>query len=352
MLHKERNAVIVHLLLCPKWRHNDGKKRPLARKGECMDLRTSPKGKPGPLGRLLQDFKVHWVLWLMILPTIVFFVIFSYAPMSGIYFAFTKYQFSKGYFGSPFVGLQNFEYLFKSGILWELTRNTLLYNIAFIIFGNLMQIICAVFLNDLRSRAFVKVSQTIIFLPYFISMVLVGVFAYNLFNIDNGFINSMLVAVGAEKYNFYLEPNIWPLLIVIIHVWKGLGYGSIIYLSTLTGINPEYYESARIDGATKWQQIRYITLPMLMPTAALLIMFSLGGIMKGQFELFYQLVGRNGILFKTTDIIDTYVYRSLTVNFDVGMGTAAGLYQSLFGFIFVMVVNWLVRRNNEAYALF
>jgi len=302
--------------------------------------------------RFFQDLRRHWVLWLMILPAIVFFLIFSYAPMSGIYFAFTKYQFNLGYFGSPFVGVSNFQYLFRSGILWQLTRNTLLYNLAFIFFGNLVQIVCAIFLNDLRSRSFVKFSQTIIFLPYFISMVLVGVFAYNLFNIDNGFLNSFFVAVGLPKYNFYLQPVIWPLLIIVIHVWKGLGYGSIIYLSTLTGISPEYYESARIDGAAKWQQLRYITLPMLAPTAALLVMFSLGGIMKGQFELFYQLIGRNGILFRTTDIIDTYVYRSLTVNFDVGMGTAAGLYQSVFGFVFVMAVNGIVRRRHEDYALF
>ncbi len=317
-----------------------------------METKGLARKTPGAPLRFLQSIRQHWVLWLMILPTIAFFVVFSYVPMSGIYFAFTKYQFNLGYFGSPFVGLANFQYLFKSGILWDLTRNTLLYNIAFIFFGNLVQIICAIFLNDLRSRPFVKISQTIIFLPYFISMVLVGVFAYNLFNIDNGFINTFLVSVGLPKYNFYLKPGIWPFLIIVIHVWKGLGYGSIIYLSTLSGINPEYYESARIDGGTKWQQIRYITLPMLAPTAALLVMFSLGGIMKGQFELFYQLIGRNGILFKTTDIIDTYVYRSLTVNFDVGMGTAAGLYQSVFGFIFVMAVNWIVRRRHEDYALF
>ncbi len=149
-----------------------------------------------------------------------------------------------------------------------------------------------------------------------------------------------------------MAPKVWPFIIIFAHVWKGLGYGTIIYLSSLTGINPEYYETARIDGATKWQQIRYITMPMLMPTIALLIMFSLGSIMKGQFELFYQLIGRNGVLYAATDIIDTYVYRSLMVNFNIGMGTAAGLYQSVFGFVFVMTVNWLVRRYEPSYALF
>jgi putative aldouronate transport system permease protein len=302
--------------------------------------------------RFCHDLVQHRTLWLMILPTLIFFLIFSYLPMTGIYFAFTEYKFQLGYFGSPFVGLKNFEFLFKSGILGSLTVNTVLYNLAFIFFQNLCQVVCAIFLNDLRSRRFVRITQTLIFLPYFISMVLVGVFAYNLLNIDNGILNTLFRSFGMESFNFYMTPGVWPLIIIFAHVWKGLGYGTVIYLSSLTSINPEYYETARIDGATKWQQIRYITLPMLMPTIALLMMFSLGGIMKGQFELFYQLVGRNGVLYAATDIIDTYVYRSLMVNFNIGMGTAAGLYQSVFGFVFVMAVNWLMRRLEPSYALF
>ena len=197
-----------------------------------------------------------------------------------------------------------------------------------------------------------KTSQSIIFLPYFISMVLVGLFAYNLFNIDNGFVNTALSALGLSKYNFYNSPQAWPPIIVAVNVWKGLGYGSIVYLSAITTIDSQFYEAARIDGATKWQQIRYVTLPILKPTIALLLMFSLGGILKGQFELFYQLVGTNGLLYSTTDIIDTYVYRSLTVNFDVGMGSAAGVFQSVFGFILIVVVNTIVKHKNEEYALF
>lgn len=288
----------------------------------------------------------------MILPTLVFFVVFSYLPMAGAYFAFTKYDFRKGYFASPFVGFANFEYLFRSGILGALTVKTLLYNIAFILLGNLCQIVCALFLNDLGSRKFVRVSQTVIFLPYFISMVLVGVFSYNLLNIDNGFINTALRALGAQPFNFYMTPGVWPFIIVIAHVWKGLGYGMIIYLSALTGIDQEIYQAARIDGANKWQQITGITIPLLKPTAILLIMFSLGSVMKGQFDLFYQLVGKNGVLYDMTDIIDTYVYRSLTVNYNIGMSSAAGLYQSVFGFVLVMTVNALVRRHEASYALF
>lgn len=302
--------------------------------------------------RLLQDFRDHKVLWLMFLPIILFFVVFSYIPMVGIYLAFTRFDFNLGFFQSPFVGLKNYEYLFKSGILLSLVRNTILYNLAFLFLGNLFQLACAVFLSDLKNRAFVKTSQSIIFLPYFISMVLVGLFAYNLFNIDNGFVNTALSALGLSKYNFYNSPQAWPPIIVAVNVWKGLGYGSIVYLSAITTIDSQFYEAARIDGATKWQQIRYVTLPILKPTIALLLMFSLGGILKGQFELFYQLVGTNGLLYSTTDIIDTYVYRSLTVNFDVGMGSAAGVFQSVFGFILIVVVNTIVKHKNEEYALF
>lgn len=307
---------------------------------------------PGFLKRFLTDLRRHYILWLMISPAILFFVVFNYLPLAGIYFAFERYDFNLGYFRSPYIGFENFAYLFKSGILTSLTIKTILYNIAFIFCGNLCQVICALFLNDLRCKKFVRSAQTIIFLPYFISMVLVGVFAYNLFNIDNGFINTLLVSVGSEKINFYMTPSVWPVIIVIIHVWKGLGYGTIIYLSALTGIDPDLYDAARIDGAGKWGQIRYVTLPLLKPTVILLVLFSLGSIMKGNFELFYQLIGKNGVLYDMTDIIDTYVYRALMVNYNVGMSSAAGLYQSVFGFVLVVTVNWLVRRYESTYALF
>lgn len=299
--------------------------------------------------RMLQKNKT---LWLMITPTILYFVIFAYIPMAGIWLAFTKFDFRLGFFKSPFVGLKNFEYLFKSGILTRLLRNTILYNLAFLIGGNLAQMAAAVFLSDLKNKKFVKISQNVIFLSYFISWVLVGLFAYALFNVDNGVINSVLRSLGLKEYNFYLKPNAWPPIIIFFQIWKGLGYGSVIYLSVITGIDQSIYESARIDGATKWQQVRYITLPMIKPTFILLIMFNLGSILKGQFQLFYQLVGNNGVLFNTTDIIDTFVYRSLTVNFDIGMGSAAGVFQSVFGCILVLSVNALVKKINEDLSLF
>ena len=301
---------------------------------------------------LLDSFRQHKVLWIMLIPALVYFIVFCYTPMAGIWLAFTRFDFRLGFFGSPFVGLDNFQYLFKSGILWHLVRNTVLYNLAFLIIGNILQIVCAIFLSELMNKLFVKISQSVIFLPYFISMVLVGLFSYALFNVDNGLINTVLRSLGLQDYNFYLNANAWPPIIIAFQVWKGLGYGSIIYLSVISGIETDYYEAARIDGATKWQQIRYLTLPMLKPTFMLLFMFNLGSILKGQFQLFYQLIGDNGLLYSTTDIIDTYVYRALTVNFDIGMGSAAGVFQSVFGFVLVITVNAIVRKLNKEYALF
>ena len=304
--------------------------------------------KPGLYHRFLKNK----ALWLMLTPVIAYFIIFAYIPMVGVWLAFTKFDFRLGFFKSPFVGLKNFDYLFKSGIFGRLLRNTILYNLAFLLVGNIVQIICAVFLGEIKNKRFVKVSQSVIFLPYFISYVLVGLFSYALFNIDNGVINTIFRSLGFVEYNFYLKPQVWPSIIVTIQIWKGLGYGSVVYLSVISGIDQEIYESARIDGATKWQQISHITLPMIKPTFILLVMFNLGSILKGQFQLFYQLVGNNGLLYNTTDIIDTYVYRSLTVNFDIGMGSAAGVFQSVFGCILVLTVNALVKHFNEDLALF
>lgn len=304
-------------------------------------------GKSG----FMREFSRNKVMFLMIAPTLLFFIVFSYIPMVGVYYAFTKFDFDGGLFGSEFIGLKNFEFLFKSGILWDLTKNTVLYNLAFIILGNIMQIICAIFLAQLASKWFKKTAQSLMFLPYFLSWVLVGAFVFNLFS-DLGVVNSVLRQLGLESYDFYLQTAPWKYIIVFFNIWKGLGYGTVIYLAAIMGISDEYYEAAKIDGANIFQQIRRITLPLLMPTFILLIMFSLGGILKGQFDLFYQIIGNNGMLYEATDIIDTYVFRSLTVNFDIGMGTAAGLYQSFFGFVLIMTVNYIIKKTHEEYALF
>ncbi|MFE4713410.1 MULTISPECIES: sugar ABC transporter permease [Paenibacillus] len=302
-------------------------------------------------GGLIRELNRNKVLFLMVAPTLLFFIVFSYIPMVGVYYAFTKFDFDGGLFGSEFIGLKNFEFLFKSGILWDLTKNTVLYNLAFIILGNIMQIICAIFLAQLTSKWFKKTAQSLMFLPYFLSWVLVGAFVFNLFS-DLGVVNSVLTQLGLQTYDFYLQTAPWKYIIVFFNIWKGIGYGTVIYLAAIMSISEDYYEAAKIDGANIFQQIRRITLPLLMPTFILLIMFSLGGILKGQFDLFYQIIGNNGMLYEATDIIDTYVFRSLTINFDIGMGTAAGLYQSFFGFVLIMTVNYIIKKTHEEYALF
>lgn len=288
----------------------------------------------------------------MIVPALIFFAVFSYIPMVGIYYAFTKFDFNLGMFKSPFVGMDNFKFLFKSGTLTTLVRNTVLYNLAFILIGNFLQMLCAVLISQVPGKLFRKSAQSMMFLPYFISWVLVGAFAYTLLNSDYGVINGMLKQLGMQPYEFYMNAAPWKYIIVGFSVWKGLGYGMVVYLAAIMGISDEYYEAAKMDGANIYRQIQHITLPLLMPTFILLILFSLGGILKGQFDLFYQLIGSNGLLYDATDIIDTYVYRSLAVNFDIGMGTAAGLFQSFFGFVLVMTVNFIVKRTREDYALF
>ncbi len=288
----------------------------------------------------------------MVSPVIVFFFINSYLPMVGIYYAFTRFDFNGGLFGSPFIGLENFKFLFQSGTILKITTNTILYNLAFILLGNFLQVFVAILLSELPGKIFVKFTQSAMFLPYFVSYVIVGVLVYNLFNYESGLVNSTLKQLNLQPFDAYSTPGIWKYVLVALYIWKQLGYGTVIYLAAIMGINSEYYEAAKIDGANIFMQIRHITIPMLVPTFILLFLFSLGSIMRGQFDLFYQVIGSNGLLFDATDIIDTYVFRALRMNFDIGMGTAAGLYQSVFGFIIIIVVNTLIKRRHEEYALF
>ncbi|KTD84928.1 sugar ABC transporter permease [Paenibacillus etheri] len=310
-------------------------------------LRTTRK-KKGLINELLHNR----VMFLMLLPTLIFFLVNSYFPMVGIYYAFTQFDFNSSMFNSKFVGLQNFEFLWRSGTLVKLTMNTIGYNIAFIVLGNVLAIACAILLSELNGKWFKKISQSVMFLPYFVSFVILSVIVYNLFNYDSGFLNTMLTQFGLDPVDVYSKPWAWIFLIIIFYLWKNLGYSMVIYLAAITGISDEYYEAAKIDGANIFQRIWYITVPMLKSTFVVLLLFALGSIMKGQFDLFYQLIGNNGLLYNTTDILDTYVYRSLKVTFDVGMATAAGVYQSLFGFVLIMTVNYIIRKINDDYALF
>lgn len=301
---------------------------------------------------LLHEIKKNRLLFLMILPVVLYVLLFNYAPMVGIILAFKKFNYTQGIFKSPWVGISNFRFLVKGGVLWRTTRNTVLYNLAFMVIDVFAQMGVAIMLNEITQKWFKKLNQSLMFLPYFISFVLVQSIAYAIFNYDYGMLNNLIASLGGEKVSIYTTAKYWPWILTFFHVWKGLGYGVVVYMAAITGISSEYYEAATLDGATKAQQIRYITMPLLKPTAITLMLFAVGRIMKGQFELFYQLVGKNGLLYETTDIIDTYVFRSITQTFDPGMSTAAGLYQSVFGFVLIMTVNTIIKKVQPDYALF
>ena len=300
----------------------------------------------------IEEVRRNWILFLFLIPCFVFFLINNYLPMAGIYFAFTQFNFRDSLFASPFVGFKNFEFLLHSEIA-HLTVNTILYNLVFIVVGNILQIFFAILISQVTNKYLKKTSQTMIFMPYFVSYVILRVLVFNMFEYDVGLFNNFMTSIGQSKVDFYNTPSYWPWIITLFYLWKNIGYGMVVYLATITGISSDYYEAAQIDGANIYQQIRYITIPLLKPTFIILLLYALGGIMKGQFELFYQLVGNNGTLFSTTDIFDTYVYRITTTQpLSMGLGTAAGLFQSLFGFIVIILTNFLIKRKNPEYALF
>ena len=304
--------------------------------------------KPSVLRLIVQNR----TLILMCVPAIVFFFVFSYMPMPGAYIAFTNFQYNKGIWHSPFVGLNNFKFLFSSGQLTLLLRNTILYNLAFIILGNVLQLTFAILLNEVRSAGFKKTTQSLMFLPYFISDVLVSLLVYNLLNYDYGFISNLVRALGGEMPKVYQMAGAWPFIIILVNLWKGTGYGTVVYFAAITGMDSSMLEAAQIDGANGFQRIRYIILPTLKPTVIILFLFAIGGILKGNFGLFYNLVGNNSMLFNTTDIIETYVYRSMMNSFNFSQSSAVGLFQSVVGFFIVLAANAFVKHLDPDYALF
>jgi len=293
------------------------------------------------------------VLLLMCLPAMLFFLVFSYIPMPGVYIAFTDFNYAKGIFGSNFVGFDNFTFLFTSGKIAMLTRNSLLYNLAFILLGNTLQIFVAILLNEILGKRFKKITQTFMFLPYFISAVLVALLLYNLLNYDYGFVNSIIKMFNGNPIKVYSNKNVWPFIIVLVTLWQQTGYGSIIYFAAIMGIDTEMIEAAKVDGVNAFQKIRFIILPNLKPTIVILLLFAMGSIIKGNFGLFYNIIGSsNSALFPTTDIIETFVFRSMMNNFNFKQASAVGLYQSIFGFSLVMTCNWIVKKIDADYALF
>ncbi len=292
-------------------------------------------------------------LWLIALPGIIYFIINNYIPMAGIFLAFKKYSFAKGVFKSPWCGFDNFKFLFQTKDAWIMTRNTILYNVAFIVLGTIIAIAVAIMLNELGRKSRVKLYQAVLLLPNLLSWVVVGFIVYAFLNADTGFINNtVLPALGMEPITWYANTKPWPVLLFIVNMWKNLGYQSIVYMAALAGIDRSLYEAASVDGAGKMRQIFQITLPLLKPTVITLVLMSVGRIFYSDFGLFYQVPQNSGALFPVTQTIDTYVYRGLMKLNDVGMSSAAGLYQSVVGFILVLAANWSVRRLDSDNALF
>lgn len=289
---------------------------------------------------------------LMLLPAVVYTLVFSYYPMTGIVMAFKKYNYAGGIWKSPWNGIENFKFFFKSGQAFTVTRNTVLYNILFIIVGTFTQIAVAVFLTEIHGKKFRKVSQSMMFLPYFISWVIVGVMAFNIFSSDYGFLNRIITALGGQKIAFYTTPKMWPFILLFFNIWKGVGYGSVMYLAAIMGIDTSIYEAASIDGANVFQRIFNVTIPSIMPTVVILFLMSIGGIFKGNFDMFYNLVGSNGLLYDYTDVIDTLTFRALISSNDFGMSAAIGLFQSVLCLITVLIANKLVSVYDKDYSLF
>ena len=299
-----------------------------------------------------QELKKNHALFVMLIPATLFTLVFMYLPMSGLVLAFKNYRFDLGVFGSEWNGFENFRYLFASGTGWLITRNTILYNLLNLITSQLLAVILAVFITEITNVIFKKLTQSIIFLPYFISWVIVGTFVYALFNYETGLLNEIVTSLGFDPINLYEMPGVWKYIICCFNAWKWCGYNSVIYIAAILGVDAETYEAASIDGATIFQRIRLITLPCIRQTLVTMILLQIGRILRGDFEMFYQIVGSNGQLYEATDVIDTYVFRSLLQSSNMGMSAAAAFYQSLLCFVIIMVVNTIVKRIDEDYALF
>jgi putative aldouronate transport system permease protein len=288
----------------------------------------------------------------MLLPAVLYFTVFSYLPMAGIIVAFKRYDYRGGIFGSPWIGFDNFKFLFINGGILNVARNTVLYNAAFILINNSIQILMAIMLTELGGKVFKKISQTVMFLPYFISWVVVGTFVYNIFGYEYGFLNNFLTSLGMEPVNVYDKPVAWVLIILFFCFWKSIGYGSVMYLAAIAGIDREIYEAADIDGCNILQRIVHITLPSLIPTVIILVLLSIGNIFRGDFSMFYQIVGQNSLVYSHTDVIDTFVTRSLMETKEFGMTSAAGLIQSVLCFLIINLANLTVRKFDKGYALY
>lgn len=300
------------------------------------------------------ELKKSRTLLLMLLPAAVTIFIFAYLPMGGMILAFKNFNYRDGIWGSPWTEgiFDNFQFFFLSGKAFSVTANTFLYNLSFIAVNTGLAVLFAIILSEAGNKYFKKITQSAIFLPYFVSWVIVGTIAYNLLNYENGVVNGVLGMLGLEPVNIYANGPAWRILIVVFNAWKSVGYSMVVYLAAVTGVDMQLHESAKIDGANIFQRVRHVTFSAILPTVVTMVLLDVSKIFRGNLDLFYQLVGKNGALYDSTDVIDTFVFRSLLETSDIGMAASAGFYQSILCFATIMLVNGIVKRVQSDYALF
>lgn len=289
---------------------------------------------------------------IMAVPAVALLFVFNYIPMGGLIIAFKEFKANLGFIKSPWAGLKNFDFFFSSQDAWRITRNTLGYNSAFIILGLILSVAFALMLNEISNRKILKFYQTVFFFPYFLSWVVVGYALYAFLNMDEGVLNNVLKWFGLRPRSWYTDYRYWPGILISVNLWKTVGYFSVIYYAGLMGIDKQLFEAARIDGANKWQIITNISIPMLKPLIVLLVILQIGRIFYADFGLFYYMPRNIGLLYGTTDVIDTYVFRALRVTGNIGMASAANFYQSIMGFLLVLISNLVVKKINSENALF
>ena len=300
--------------------------------------------------------KIKWKrlipFYIMAFPALLYIFINNYVPMFGIVIAFKDFKIAKGIWGSKWAGLKNFKFLFTSPDAWNITRNTILYNLVFIVLGTIIAIFVAILLFEIKSKVGKNVFQTCILIPYLVSIVVVAYVVNAFFHATNGFVNTHILSGAETMINWYQEPKYWPYILTFVYIWKSFGYNSIIYVATIAGFDPTLYEAASVDGATKLQQIKCITLPMLKPTIITLTLMAIGRIFYSDFGLFYQVTMNSGALIDATSTIDTYVYRGLMERGNISMSAAAGVYQSVVGFLLILTANGITRKLSKDNALF
>jgi putative aldouronate transport system permease protein len=299
-----------------------------------------------------RTFRDNFELSVMLVPGIIFFLVFSYLPMLGVVIAFKDYRNNLGILGSKWVGFRNFKFFFTSQDAWRIARNTIGYGLAFIILGIICSVAIAILLYEVKNRLALKFYQTTMILPHFLSWVIVGYITYILLEPNMGILNQILQFFGMKSVDWYLEPKYWVIILPIVNVWKTVGLNCIMYYAALMGIDEQLFEAATVDGASKWKQIRYITIPSLVPLMIVLTILHVGNVIKGDFGLFYNIPRNVGLLYPTTDIIDTYIYRGLQTGDDIGITTAVGLFQSFVGLIMVVTTNKIVKKISPENSLF